>query len=336
MEPYLENLPPELFLQVLEALPHPTQVCELSSTLQNQRHFALEVISAREKRGLLLQEVLKKGEYSEAKALLEARVDPKMLDSLFLHAGYTKNIKELDLILPYINLPALSEMILILPPFLVHYILEMGVNPNPSLTKAIQRGNIDIIRDLIEHGARITKEDIILAVKRIAIQPLSNTSGSATLMNIKILSLLLQQGVSNPIDLRPALELAASINKPRVVRMLLEYGAIPTIDSLLIALRYNLRIAAFLINYGLDPDAENGLPLLTTIRYQSPVAVKFLLDEGVNPNNPVGFELVVSAIEHNVNLQDNLTILRELLNVGGVPPPELIPIIDDILKRYPL
>lgn len=327
MEPYLENLPPELFLQVLEKLPHPTQVCGLSSNLYNRRDFAMEVRARREERGQKLREAFKNKAYKEAQRLLEERVDLKTLTELLHQEAYNNNTEALDLLAPYIGLPSFEKMVQSGSPFLIHYLLEKGVDPNPGLPLAIKRGWPNIISDILDHGAIVTGYDILLELENIENRRHMNIPIAAK-RDTTILRILFDH-IRDGINFEPALRFAASRNNTRLVEILLDYGVIPTMEAFSEALRHNLISAKILIDHGISPNAEGGLPLFIASHY-SPLAVKFLLKEGANPSNPAVFNFLVNSNEKEYPYSRQ--ILEELLNAGGVPPANLVPALKRILN----
>jgi ankyrin repeat protein len=236
------------------------------------------------------------------------------------------------------------------PKVLADMILNYGAGPNEknregktALFEAITNGRADIVASLVEHGANTNLPGPKHMLWPATFQP-------------KCLQILL----SNEADYKKCpgiMELATSINNIESIRILLKAGVDPNAKKdgvytpLCTAIRDNRKdIFDLLLRSGADPNVaaseypcfkcvthhqEHLLPALvaaggnlnspkgiieTAITSKNGAALKWLLDQGIDPNdkNPKGHTPLTSAIrDNNVGFVDTLLARGANPNIRG-------------------
>jgi ankyrin repeat protein len=188
---------------------------------------------------------------------------------------------------------------------LVERLLTQGADPNRfvgshcSLDIAVQAGDVEIVRELVSHGAKVTVSSLRLA-KSDCLQAIFEESSpeekrrqvarAIVDKNTELMRRLIDAGfdTNTPIaGTHTALAMASRVGDAPTVRLLLDHLAgSPSADLLRAAVDSgSTETLGLLLDRCADlntDEASSGSLLLATVERGGPQAVKLLLDHGIN------------------------------------------------------
>lgn len=188
----------------------------------------------------------------------------------------------------------------------VKYLIEMGNDLNEALSWASSYGHLEIVKFLIQHGAKAdynalinASEDGHLEVVQYLIQHGVDPKDSEALIraseegHLEVVKYLISQGADPTTRDNLALKWASMNGHLEIVKLLLNYE----IDlhyyeiALCFASQYgHLEIVKFLVEFGIDPSCRSNSAIKIASKNGYSDIVKFLLkDSRVNPEDDSNF-----------------------------------------------